>query len=94
MSEVIPHKAVITSAAVGKTAALATTALLLGLSCFNRAHTPAFDCVRAGACLLRNRRMSAESEHRALSPIRLEKLVVIVNPLAIVRSKEALYVRW
>jgi hypothetical protein len=94
MSGVIRHLAAITSKAVAKMAALAATALLLGLSCFNCTHTPAFDCVRAGACLLRHRRMSAELEQRAPSSIRIERLIAIVIPLSIARSKEALYVRW
>jgi hypothetical protein len=61
------------------------TAVLIGLSVFNVMHGPVYDCVRAGAYLLRSRRgplvpvMQVESLERFTSAIRVAP--VSIHPL-------------
>jgi hypothetical protein len=68
------------------------TALLIGLSVFNAMHGPVYDCVRAGAYLLRSRRgpvvsvMQVESLERFTNAIR-------VVPVSLLSLKENIHVR-
>jgi hypothetical protein len=68
------------------------TAVLIGLSVFNAMHGPVYDCVRAGAYLLRSRRgpvmpvMQVESLERFTNAIR-------VAPVSILSLKENIHVR-
>jgi len=45
--------------AAQRLAATSAAAVLIALSWFNAVHSPAFDCVRAGAYLFRSRRSAA-----------------------------------
>jgi hypothetical protein len=69
-------------------AASTAAAVLIVLSWFNAVHSPAFDCVRAGAYLLRSRR-------GAVVPlVRVENSSVPIHvPLILVTPKEGFYVR-
>jgi hypothetical protein len=69
-------------------AASTAAAVLIVLSWFNAVHSPAFDCVRAGAYLLRSRRGAA------VPLVRVENSSVPLHtPLVLAAPKEGFYVR-
>jgi hypothetical protein len=70
-------------------AASSAAAILIVLSWFNAVHSPAFDCVRAGAYLLRSRRTAAVPLVRAEIPA----VRVHAPPIAVLLSKEGSHVR-
>jgi hypothetical protein len=77
------------ASAAQRLAASTATATLIVLSWFNAVHSPAFDCVRAGAYFFRSRRCPAASLVRIENPI----ADVRMSSVAISVSKEGSHVR-
>jgi hypothetical protein len=69
------------------------TAVLIGLSVFNSLHGPAYDCVRAGAYLLRSRRGPIVPMVQVERSAERAAGVVHTIPLLAIPIQEDIYVR-